>query len=129
MGTILLIEGDQTIQGWIQKILPQKGLKIFKSFSPTKESSVSKREGQAMLERAPSLEEGMLDYLKAEVDTGTEGCIHERIIGKVEKTLIGIVLEEEQGNQVRAARRLGINRNTLRKKMKDLEITTRVVAR
>jgi DNA-binding protein Fis len=38
-----------------------------------------------------------------------------------------MVLEEERGNQVRAARRLGINRNTLRKKMKDLQIITRVV--
>jgi DNA-binding NtrC family response regulator len=36
-------------------------------------------------------------------------------------------LEEEKGNQVRAAKRLGINRNTLRKKMKDLQIIPRVV--
>ncbi|MBI5969031.1 MAG: hypothetical protein HY882_14385 [Deltaproteobacteria bacterium] len=37
--------------------------------------------------------------------------------------------EEGKGNQVRTARRLGINRNTLRKKMKDLQIIPRVVAR
>ncbi len=129
MGTILLIEGEQTIQGWIQKILPQKGLKIFKAFSPDKEDPLSKKEGRILPGETSALEEAVRDYLKGEVDSGSEGCIHEQIIGKVERALIGIVLEEEQGNQVRAARRLGINRNTLRKKMKHLQITTRIVAR
>lgn len=90
---------------------------------------MSKKEGRILPGETIALEEAVRDYLKGEVDSGTEGSIHEQIIGKVEKALIGIVLEEEQGNQVRAAKRLGINRNTLRKKMKDLQITTRVVAR
>ena len=44
--------------------------------------------------------------------------LHELIIGKVEKPLIAQVLKRVGGNQVHAARVLGINRNTLRKKMK-----------
>ena len=76
---------------------------------------------------AVALEEIVREVLKAEVDTGNADHIHESVIGKVERALIGIVLEEEHGNQVRAARRLGINRNTLRKKMKELQISTRVV--
>ena len=67
--------------------------------------------------------------LRKGLDIGSEGTIHEYVIGKVERALIGTVLEEEKGNQVRAARRLGINRNTLRKKMKELEIIPRVVTR
>ena len=75
------------------------------------------------------MEEVLREVLKSEVQTGNADHIHESVIGKVERALIGMVLEEERGNQVRAARRLGINRNTLRKKMKDLHIITRVITR
>ncbi|MBI5826218.1 MAG: sigma-54-dependent Fis family transcriptional regulator [Deltaproteobacteria bacterium] len=40
----------------------------------------------------------------------------------MERPLIKLVLEKTRGNQVQAAEVLGINRNTLRKKMKDLNI-------
>jgi two-component system nitrogen regulation response regulator GlnG len=39
------------------------------------------------------------------------------MIGLVEKPLLRAVLRETSGNQVRAAQILGINRNTLRKKL------------
>ncbi len=125
MGTILLIEGDESIHGWIRKILPRNDIKILKA-EPGREEGFSP-EGPGQVEVTPGLDEAVRNFLRTEGDA--EGGIHERIIGKVEKSLIGMVLEEEQGNQVRAAKRLGINRNTLRKKMKDLQITTRVVAR
>lgn len=44
--------------------------------------------------------------------------LHGLIIKKVEKPLIGQILRRTGGNQVHAAKILGINRNTLRKKMK-----------
>ena len=44
--------------------------------------------------------------------------VHELIISKVEKPLITQILRRVGGNQVQAAKILGINRNTLRKKMK-----------
>jgi DNA-binding protein Fis len=44
--------------------------------------------------------------------------LHELIIQKVEKPLIAQILRRVGGNQVHASRILGINRNTLRKKMK-----------
>ena len=43
----------------------------------------------------------------------------------VEKPLIEVVLERVGGNQLHAARMLGINRNTLRKKITDLDIDLR----
>jgi two-component system nitrogen regulation response regulator GlnG len=78
-------------------------------------------------EPTQTLEGVVREVVKSEVRTGNDDHIHESVIGKVERALIGMLLEEERGNQVRAARRLGINRNTLRKKMKDLQIITRVV--
>jgi Fis family transcriptional regulator len=43
--------------------------------------------------------------------------IYDMVIDCVEKPLLEMVLEHVGGNQTRAAAMLGINRNTLRKKM------------
>ena len=45
--------------------------------------------------------------------------LHGLMVGLVEKPLLRAVMRETKGNQVRAAQVLGINRNTLRKKLKE----------
>jgi two-component system, NtrC family, nitrogen regulation response regulator GlnG len=45
--------------------------------------------------------------------------LHALMVGLVEKPLLRAVMRETRGNQVRAAQLLGINRNTLRKKLKE----------
>ncbi len=50
------------------------------------------------------------------------GDIYSLVLQRVEKPLISLVLKKTEGNQVRAAHLLGINRNTLRKKIKELGI-------
>jgi two-component system nitrogen regulation response regulator GlnG len=55
-----------------------------------------------------------------------EPCdLHAIVIGQVEKPLIELTLEYTGGNQLKAAELLGINRNTLRKKITDLKITVK----
>ena len=44
--------------------------------------------------------------------------VYDMVINCVEKPLLESVLHKVQGNQTHAAQMLGINRNTLRKKMK-----------
>ena len=44
--------------------------------------------------------------------------VYDMVINCVEKPLLEAVLHRVQGNQTHAAQMLGINRNTLRKKMK-----------
>ena len=44
--------------------------------------------------------------------------LHSLFISEVEKPFLKVVLEQVNGNQSRASEMLGINRNTLRKKLK-----------
>lgn len=48
--------------------------------------------------------------------------LYDMVIPEVERSLILMVMKETQGNQVRAAQLLGINRNTLRNKIRKLGI-------
>jgi two-component system nitrogen regulation response regulator GlnG len=49
--------------------------------------------------------------------------LYVRIMDQVEEPLLNISLASTNGNQIKAAELLGINRNTLRKKIRDHEIT------
>jgi two-component system nitrogen regulation response regulator GlnG len=53
---------------------------------------------------------------------GAGADLHPLIVKAVEKPLIALVLEETHGNQNQAAALLGLNRNTLRKKIQELKI-------
>jgi two-component system, NtrC family, nitrogen regulation response regulator GlnG len=48
--------------------------------------------------------------------------LYGRILREIERPLIARVLTETRGNQLRAAALLGVNRNTLRKKIRELDI-------
>ncbi len=51
-----------------------------------------------------------------------DGTLYDRIIGEVERPMIEAILARHGQNQLRAARALGINRNTLRKRLDQLGI-------
>jgi two-component system nitrogen regulation response regulator GlnG len=51
--------------------------------------------------------------------------LYPRMVAEIERPLIEMTLERAGGNQVRAARMLGLNRNTLRKKITELRIVLR----
>lgn len=46
--------------------------------------------------------------------------LYGRILREVERPLLAVTMEKCDGNQLRAAALLGLNRNTLRKKLKEL---------
>jgi two-component system nitrogen regulation response regulator GlnG len=48
--------------------------------------------------------------------------LYHRILREVEYPLIGAALAATRGNQIKAAELLGVNRNTLRKKIRDLDV-------
>jgi DNA-binding protein Fis len=53
------------------------------------------------------------------------GSLYKSIIEMVEKSLFECILERFDGNQLKAAKILGINRNTMRAKVKKLGIDSR----
>ncbi len=48
--------------------------------------------------------------------------LYDRVLKEVERPLLSMCLGATRGNQIKAAQLLGLNRNTLRKKIRDLEI-------
>ena len=77
-------------------------------------------------ERSDSSLEGLIaKKLKnslAQMDFQEMDNLYDMVLHQMERPLINIVLERTRGNQVRTAEILGINRNTLRKKIKTLGI-------
>jgi Fis family transcriptional regulator, factor for inversion stimulation protein len=67
------------------------------------------------------LDRSVRQYVGA-MDEENNGHLHELIMGGIERPLVEIVLQETGGNQTQAANILGINRNTLRKKIAEYKI-------
>ena len=67
------------------------------------------------------LDKSIKQYVRV-MGQDSNGHLHELIMGGIEKPLVEIVLKETNGNQTQAANILGINRNTLRKKIAEYEI-------
>jgi Fis family transcriptional regulator len=57
-----------------------------------------------------------------DMDGETPSGIYDMVLRNVEKPMIEIVLGKSEGNQTLAATMLGIDRNTLRKKMRQHRI-------
>ncbi len=74
-----------------------------------------------------SVDRHLSRYFAAHGDSLPVPGIYERILREVERPLILQTLTATGGNQIRAANLLGINRNTLRKKIRTLDI--RVLSR
>ena len=68
-----------------------------------------------------SIRESLEQYFKDL--RGTEPhSVHQMIVGTVERPMLEVVMKHAEGNQSKAAEWLGINRNTLRRKLLDHKI-------
>jgi two-component system nitrogen regulation response regulator GlnG len=77
--------------------------------------------GKGALSLEDYLEWKMGDFVKGMRD-GSGRNLHPMLISAIERPLITRALQETKGNQIQAAELLGLNRNTLRKKIHDLHI-------
>ena len=69
-----------------------------------------------------SVERHLRSYFSIHGEALPAPGLFDRILREVERPLIALTLEATRGNQIRAAEVLGLNRNTLRKKIRELSI-------
>ena len=72
---------------------------------------------------ANELESRVAQETREALAEGEPDDLYRRLLDRVERPLIESVLTHTGGNQIRAAALLGINRNTLRKKISELALS------
>jgi two-component system nitrogen regulation response regulator GlnG len=71
---------------------------------------------------AAAVEHHIKGYFAAHKGGLPAAGLYDRVLREVERPLIVLTLGATRGNQIRAAHLLGLNRNTLRKKIRELDI-------
>uniref|UniRef100_UPI003137DF8B helix-turn-helix domain-containing protein n=2 Tax=Ferrovibrio TaxID=1231242 RepID=UPI003137DF8B len=69
-----------------------------------------------------SIERHLTKYFSAQGDDLPPPGLYDRMLRELEIPLISLSLAATRGNQIKAAHMLGLNRNTLRKKIRDHNI-------
>jgi len=85
---------------------------------------MSKKSANTSLPLCKYVRQVARDYMD-DMDSTDPENLHRLFIATVEQSLIEEVLQQTTGNQSRAARILGMTRNTLRSKMRTYKITTK----
>jgi two-component system nitrogen regulation response regulator GlnG len=77
-------------------------------------------EGEEPTSLGAAVEQHLTKYFLAQGEKLPPPGLYDRILQEIERPLLSICLAATRGNQIRAAHLLGLNRNTLRKKIRDL---------
>lgn len=78
--------------------------------------------GEGPTTLADLVERHLASYFATQPQGLPPAGLHDRVISEVERPLLRLTLAATRGNQLRAAEILGLNRNTLRKRLQDLGI-------
>ncbi|HTH16259.1 MAG TPA: nitrogen regulation protein NR(I) [Magnetospirillum sp.] len=70
-----------------------------------------------------TVERHLREYFNSHGDGLPPPGVYDRVLREIERPLISLALEATRGNQIKAAQILGLNRNTLRKKIRDLDLS------
>jgi DNA-binding protein Fis len=88
------------------------------------------KEEKTFREKAVYVEDFLESKLKAFIKksyAAKKSNLYTTLLQEFERPLITLTLKETHGNQVQAAEILGLNRNTLRKKIQELNISVKVL--
>ena len=98
---------------------------IVKNLSQTNNTLISDsnlNNGSEKMNLSLSVEKHLKEFFKLHRGKLPSPGLYSRVINEVERPLISISLIATKGNQIKASKLLGLNRNTLRKKIKELKI-------
>jgi len=87
--------------------------------APSSSQPPEVRNGEGL---AAAVERHLKGYFAAHKGGFPAAGLYDRVLREVERPLIALTLGATRGNQIRAAHLLGLNRNTLRKKIRELDI-------
>ena len=119
MINILIAQDESKIKEALLKMLRQEGYSV--SDSSDGKNNVIKIADENSIQNLDSFKEKVIK-LSESLYKEKKGVLYKSILEAVEKPLIEDVLERTEGNQLKAAKILGINRNTIRTKIKRLSI-------
>lgn len=118
MITILVVDDEHKVYKLLSQALSKEGYSVFNEPASKGAIKIVKKVNFPD-EAAPS--NGFLD-LTDTLLKDKDGQIYKTLLEEVEKPLIESVLKKTEGNKFKAAKMLGINRNTLNAKIKKLGI-------
>jgi two-component system, NtrC family, nitrogen regulation response regulator GlnG len=87
------------------------------------EQTTAPTEGEGPVTLSTLVERHLASYFADQPDGVPPAGLYDRVLEDVERPLIQLTLAATRGNQVRAAEVLGLNRNTLRKKIQELGVS------
>ena len=115
---ISIAENETKVKGIITQMLRQEGYTVLENEAENNEISVVKQRDYSDLSMLRDIVVGLQDSLYDE----KRGVLYKAVLEVIEKPIIERALERTEGNQLKAAKILGINRNTMRAKIKKLGI-------
>jgi two-component system nitrogen regulation response regulator GlnG len=118
MITLLIADSDEKIKQIISKMLNETGNA---NIDIIKKEDLVKIVKKDNLKELVSLEEKIIE-LEDLLLREQRGNLYKSLLERIEKPIIEHILERSEGNQLKAARILGMNRNTIRSKIKRLGI-------
>jgi len=118
MITLLITDNEEKIKELLGQMLKQYGNA---NIDILKQENIIKILKKDDLKEIVSLEDKIIE-LEESLYNEKKGMLYRAMLEAVEKPLIKHTLRLTEGNQLRAARILGINRNTMRSKIKKLGI-------
>jgi two-component system nitrogen regulation response regulator GlnG len=102
-----------------QEVIGVDAIEAEMSETATPESGGEGNGGEGL---SAAAERHLRDYFAAHKGGLPPTGLYDRVMREVERPLIQLTLGATRGNQLRAAQLLGVNRNTLRKKIRELDI-------
>lgn len=119
MNTILITGEDKKIKELLMQVLHQAGYAVPEDWD--QQNNIIKIVHKDSIQDISSLKDKIIE-LEDALFQEKKGVLYKSILEAIERPLIEHILERTEGNQLKAARILGINRNTIRAKIKKLGI-------